>query len=152
MINRRQGQHTTLHFILLIILSFVLIACTESQYNDEQKKLLSKYKYGIENRGKLYFIEVCSDCHRNNYSIRIPPHQFTMAQWHEYLIENRHNIKGDTQPLFDFFSQTYKSNRAENNTQLQLVLDVQDEELMLDVAKYLLNGAKDADTPKSCSQ
>ena len=149
MINRRQGQ---LHIVLLVLISSVLMACTDSQYNDDQKNLLSKYKYGIENRGKLFFTEVCSDCHRNNYNIRIPPHQFTMAQWHKYLTDNRHNIKGDTQSLSDFFSQTYRSKRAVNNTQLQLVLDVQDKELMLDVAKYLLNGAKDADSPKSCSQ
>lgn len=145
-------NYSVLQIALVVILSSVLLACTQSQYNEEQQKLLSTYKFGIENRGKLYFQQVCSNCHRNNYNIQVPPHQYTMTQWHKYLRNNLHEIKGGNQSLSHFFSKAYRANLAKSNEEIELVVDVNDNELRIDVAKYLLNGAKDADSPKSCSQ
>ncbi len=152
MINWRPHHKIITNTVLFILLSLMNIACSESQYNDEQNKLLSKYQYGIENRGKLYFQQVCSDCHQNSHGIRIPPQQNTMAQWHKYLNDNRHQINGDTHALARFFTKEYRAKLAKNNENIELVIDVSNKELLLDLAKYLINGAKDADSPKSCSQ
>jgi cytochrome c5 len=141
----------TIAFITASLIVLTTTGCTDSPYTPEQQAMLEHYEQGKEKRGQVYFQHVCSHCHQQQYQIEVPPKDYTIAQWHDYFQKNEHLMEKNRHPFTDFFTLEYREQLAHNNKVLTLMLGLSDEEIKIDVAKYIINGAKDSDNPQSCN-
>jgi mono/diheme cytochrome c family protein len=100
-------------------------------------------------RGRVYYQKVCTECHTAKAGGSIAPNTRTMAEWTTYLNANKHG-KGK-EPLKMYVSSAYRANIKASNKAAEKYADVPEEQLFNDVKAFMLKGAKDGDSPASCS-
>ena len=100
-------------------------------------------------RGRVYYQKVCTECHTAKAGGPIAPNTRTMAEWTTYLNANKHG-KGK-EPLKMYVSSAYRANIKATNKAAEKYADVPEEQLFNDVKAFMLKGAKDGDSPASCS-
>ncbi|MBU0498894.1 MAG: hypothetical protein KJ558_04025 [Gammaproteobacteria bacterium] len=100
-------------------------------------------------RGRVYYRGVCTTCHTAQGSSPISPNARTMDEWSAYLKADKHAGGKDT--VSQYVGKAYRDSIKESNKAAEKYADVPDEELMEDVRVFLLKGAKDGDSPASCS-
>lgn len=100
-------------------------------------------------RGRVYYQKVCTECHTAKAGGSIAPNTRTMAEWTTYLNANKHG-KGK-EPLKMYVSSAYRANIKASNKAAEKYADVPEEQLFNDVKTFMLKGAKDGDSPASCS-
>ena len=100
-------------------------------------------------RGRVYYQKVCTDCHTAKAGGAIAPNTRTMADWTTYLNADKH-AKGK-ESLKKYTSKEYRAGIKASNKAAERYADLPDEQLFNDVKAFLLKGAKDGDSPASCS-
>ena len=100
-------------------------------------------------RGRVYFQKVCTDCHSAKAGGAIAPNTRTMADWTNYLKAYKHAKGKDS--LKKYASKEYRANVKATNKAAEKYADIPDEQLFNDIRTFMLKGAKDGDSPASCS-
>ncbi|MBE0625858.1 MAG: hypothetical protein IH606_13710 [Burkholderiales bacterium] len=114
--------------------------------------LLMSAAHGAEGdwkRGRVYYQRVCTDCHKAKTGAPVAPNSRTIADWTAYLNADKH-AKG-TESLKKYVSKEYRASIKASNKAAEKYADVPDEQLFNDVKAFMLKGAKDGDSPASCS-
>lgn len=100
-------------------------------------------------RGRIYYRSVCTSCHVALPVGAINPSTKTKAEWAAYLKANKHAKGKDT--VAQYVSKSYRASIKSANKAAEKFADVPDQELLEDLAAFLKKGAKDGDSPASCS-
>jgi len=100
-------------------------------------------------RGRIYYRSVCTSCHVASPVGSINPSTRTKAEWVAYLKADKHAKGKDT--VSQYTSKTYRASIKSANKAAEKFADVPDPELMEDVKAFLQRGAKDGESPASCS-
>jgi len=100
-------------------------------------------------RGRVYYQYVCTACHKEKAGGAIAPNTRTIAEWTAYLKANKH-AKG-TEPLEKYASKAYRTSIQATNKAAAKYIDVPEQQLFEDIKAFMLKGAKDGDSPASCS-
>lgn len=100
-------------------------------------------------RGRVYYRQVCTSCHMAQTGKAIAPTSRTKAEWTSYLQADKHNKGKDT--VKNYVSQAYRNSIKATNKAAEKFADVPDQQLMDDIKSFVLHGAKDGDSPASCS-
>jgi len=100
-------------------------------------------------RGRIYYRQVCTSCHNTEMKKPISPSDRTKAEWGAYLQADKHLKGKDT--VTRYFSKQYRDGIKATNAAAAKFADVPDKELLEDVKTFLNKGAKDGDSPASCS-
>jgi len=100
-------------------------------------------------RGRVYYQKVCTECHTAKAGGSIAPNTRTMADWTAYLNADKH-AKGK-ESLKKYTSKEYRAGIKATNKAAERYADLPDEQLFNDVKAFMLKGAKDGDSPASCS-
>jgi len=77
------------------------------------------------------------------------PRTRTKAEWDAYLKANKHAKGKDT--VSQYVGKPYRASIKSANKAAEKFADVPDQELLDDLAAFLKKGAKDGDSPASCS-
>jgi cytochrome c2 len=99
-------------------------------------------------RGRVYYQNVCTECHKAKVGGPIAPNTRTIAEWNAYLIADKH-AKGK-EPLGKYSSKEYRASIKATNKAAEKYADVPDVQLAGDIKAFMLKGAKDGDAPASC--
>jgi cytochrome c5 len=99
-------------------------------------------------RGRVYYQNVCTECHKAKAGGPIAPNTRTMAEWTTYLKADKH-VKGK-ESLAKYASKEYRASIKSTNKAAEKYADIPDEQLFNDVKTFMLKGAKDGDSPASC--
>jgi hypothetical protein len=99
-------------------------------------------------RGRVYYRMVCTACHVEKGG-SIAPSTRTMAEWNAYLLADKHAKGKDTVRLYA--SQKYRDSVKASNKAAEKYADVPEKDLYEDLKAFLIKGAKDGDSPASCS-
>jgi mono/diheme cytochrome c family protein len=100
-------------------------------------------------RGRVYFRMVCTACHVENAGGAIAPNTKLKAEWMAYLDEDKH-AKGKDSVKY-YVSKQYRDSIKATNKAAEKFSDVPDQELLDDIRAFITKGAKDGDSPASCS-
>ena len=100
-------------------------------------------------RGRIYYRSVCTSCHVALPVGAINPSTKTKAEWAAYLKANKHAKGKDT--VTQYVGKPYRASIKSANKAAEKFADVPDQELLEDLAAFLKKGAKDGDSPASCS-
>ena len=100
-------------------------------------------------RGRVYYRSVCTSCHAAQPIGSVNPSSKTKAEWTAYLKADKH-AKGK-ESVRQYVSKSYRASIKSGNKAAEKFADVADQELMDDITAFLLKGAKDGDSPASCS-
>jgi methionine synthase II (cobalamin-independent) len=100
-------------------------------------------------RGRIYYRSVCTSCHVALPVGAINPSTKTKAEWAAYLKANKHAKGKDT--VTQYVGKPYRASIKSANKAAEKFADVPDQELLDDLAAFLKKGAKDGDSPASCS-
>lgn len=100
-------------------------------------------------RGRVYYRQVCTSCHVAKTDQSIAPTSRTKAEWAAYLQADKH-AKGK-ENLKQYVSKPYRASIKATNKAAEKFADVPDQELLEDVKAFVIKGAKDGDSPASCS-
>jgi mono/diheme cytochrome c family protein len=100
-------------------------------------------------RGRVYYRQVCTSCHMAQVNKQFSPNEKAKADWANYLTANKHAKGKDT--VSQYFSKQYRASIKASNKAAEKFADVPDQELIDDVKAFLMKGAKDGDSPASCS-
>ena len=100
-------------------------------------------------RGRVYYQKVCTECHVAKAGGPIAPNSRTMADWSKYLTADKH-AKGK-ESLKKYVSKEYRAGVKATNKAAEKYAEVPDAQLFEDVKAFMLKGAKDGDSPASCS-
>lgn len=100
-------------------------------------------------RGRVYYQKVCTDCHTARAGGAIAPNGRSMADWTAYLNADKH-AKG-RESLKKYVSREYRAGIRGVNKAAEKYADVPDAQLFNDIKSFMLKGAKDGDSPASCS-
>ena len=100
-------------------------------------------------RGRVYYQRVCTACHTAKAGGAIAPNTSTIADWTIYLNADKH-AKGK-ESLQQYASKGYRASIKATNKAAEKYADVPDEQLFNDIKAFMLKGAKDGDSPASCS-
>ncbi len=100
-------------------------------------------------RGRVYYQRVCTECHTAKAGGAIAPNGRTMAEWTAYLNADKH-AKGK-EPLKKYVSREYRASVKATNKAAEKYLEVPEDQLFEDIKAFMLKGAKDGDSPASCS-
>lgn len=100
-------------------------------------------------RGRVYYRQVCTSCHVANTDQAIAPTSKTKAEWTAYLQADKH-AKGK-ESLKQYLSKQYRASIKASNKAAEKFADVPDQELFDDIKAFVIKGAKDGDSPASCS-
>ncbi len=100
-------------------------------------------------RGRVYYRQVCTSCHVAKTEKAISPTSKTKAEWTAYLQADKH-AKGK-ESVKQYVSQQYRASIKATNKAAEKFADVPDQELLDDIKAFVLKGAKDGDSPASCS-
>ena len=100
-------------------------------------------------RGRVYYQRVCTACHTAQAGGAISPNTRTMAEWTAYLNADKH-AKGK-ESLKKYLSKEYRDSVKATNKAAERYADLPEEQLFNDVKASMLRGAKDGDSPASCS-
>jgi hypothetical protein len=99
-------------------------------------------------RGRVYYRMVCTACHVEKASA-IAPSTKTMAEWNAYLLADKH-AKGKDSVKF-YLSKKYRDSVKATNKAAEKYADVPEQDLFEDLKAFVIKGAKDGDSPASCS-
>jgi cytochrome c5 len=100
-------------------------------------------------RGRVYYRSVCTSCHTAAPIGSINPSTKTKADWNAYLVLDKH-AKGKDK-VSQYVSKAYRTSIQGTNKAAAKFSDTPDAELMDDIKAFLLKGAKDGDSPATCS-
>ena len=100
-------------------------------------------------RGRIYYRSVCTSCHVASPVGSINPSSRTKAEWAAYLQADKHAKGKDT--VKAYVSKPYRASIKAGNKAAEKFADTPDAELFEDVKAFLLKGAKDGDSPASCT-
>lgn len=100
-------------------------------------------------RGRVYYRSVCTSCHTTSPIGAINPSTKTKAEWGSYLLVDKHAKGKDS--VTKYVSKDYRTSIKATNKAAEKFSDVLDKELMEDIRAFLLKGAKDGDSPATCS-
>ena len=100
-------------------------------------------------RGRVYYRSVCTSCHVASPVGSINPSTKTKAEWTAYLLTDKHAKGKDT--VSKYISKAYRASIQSTNKAAAKFVDTPDKELFDDIKAFLLKGAKDGDSPASCS-
>jgi cytochrome c5 len=100
-------------------------------------------------RGRVYYRSVCTSCHVASPVGSINPSTKTKADWTAYLLTDKHAKGKDT--VSKYVSKDYRASIKATNKAAAKFADTPDKELLDDLKAFLLKGAKDGDSPASCS-
>ena len=102
-------------------------------------------------RGRVYYQMVCTACHKEpaNGGKAIAPTSKTKAEWAAYIQADKHAKGKDS--LKYYISKEYRAKIKATNKAAEKFADVPDEELLNDIKAFVTKGAKDGDSPASCS-
>jgi cytochrome c5 len=101
-------------------------------------------------RGRLYYQGVCTPCHKATAKPEgIPANDYTIAEWNAYLAADKHARGKDT--IKQYVSQSYRAEIKAKNKVADRLLSASDQDLLLDVKAFVVNGAKDGDAPAGCN-
>jgi hypothetical protein len=100
-------------------------------------------------RGRVYYRSVCTSCHVASPVGSINPSTKTKAEWTAYLLTDKHAKGKDT--VSKYISKAYRASIKSTNKAAEKFADTPDKELFDDLKAFLLKGAKDGDSPASCS-
>jgi cytochrome c5 len=100
-------------------------------------------------RGRVYYRSVCTSCHVASPIGSINPSTKTKAEWANYLKADKHAKGKDT--VKQYVSKAYRASIKSGNKAAEKFATVPDQELMDDIGAFLNKGAKDGDSPASCS-
>lgn len=100
-------------------------------------------------RGRVYYRSVCTSCHVASPVGSINPSTKTKADWTAYLLTDKHAKGKDT--VSKYISKEYRASIKATNKAAAKFADTPDKELFEDLKAFLLKGAKDGDSPASCS-
>ena len=110
--------------------------------------LLSQAADADWKRGRVYYRMVCTACHVEKASA-IAPSTKTMAEWNAYLLADKH-AKGKDSVKF-YLSKKYRDSVKATNKAAEKYADVPEQELFEDLKAFVIKGAKDGESPASCS-
>ena len=110
--------------------------------------LLSQAADADWKRGRVYYRMVCTACHVEKASA-IAPSTKTMAEWNTYLLADKH-AKGKDSVKF-YLSKKYRDSVKATNKAAEKYADVPEQELFEDLKAFVIKGAKDGESPASCS-
>jgi cytochrome c553 len=105
--------------------------------------------------GRLYYKNVCTDCHKNQAGGAIAPNSYTKAEWAAYIEADKHAKEKDS--LKHYVSKEYRDSVEEaNKTPYKTVNSKKiaaktTDELMADIHAFVIQGAKDGDKPARCN-
>ena len=103
-------------------------------------------------RGQVYFKMVCTVCHKDTANRSIPPADYSMEQWGAYFDANVHDKTGKTNNKVTYYLSTeYRDSISNTNKAAKRFKKLGNEQLLADVRKFAVNGAKDSDTPATCN-
>ena len=117
--------------------SLTLLAGTASAYDGDWK------------RGRIYYRSVCTACHAAQAGGSIAPSDMTKAQWQAYLEADKHAKGKDS--MKQYLSKAYRASIKTQNKAAEKFADVPEAELYEDLKAFVIRGAKDGDSPASCS-
>ena len=117
--------------------SLTLLAGTASAYDGDWK------------RGRIYYRSVCTACHAAQAGGSIAPSDMTKAQWQAYLQADKHAKSKDS--MKQYLSKAYRTSIKTQNKAAEKFADVPEAELYEDLKAFVIRGAKDGDSPASCS-
>ncbi|MBL8397342.1 MAG: hypothetical protein JNL84_04230 [Candidatus Accumulibacter sp.] len=100
-------------------------------------------------RGRIYYRSVCTSCHVAMPIGTVNPSAKTMAEWASYLQADKHAKGKDT--VKQYLSKSYRASIKSANKAAEKFADVPDQELFDDLKAFVTKGAKDGDTPATCS-
>ncbi|MFH2211624.1 MAG: hypothetical protein ABIJ01_08310 [Pseudomonadota bacterium] len=100
-------------------------------------------------RGRIYYRQVCTSCHVAKTEKAISPTTKTKAEWAAYLSADKHAKGKDS--VKQYISQQYRASIKATNKAAEKFGDVPDQELLEDIKAFVTKGAKDGDSPASCS-
>jgi hypothetical protein len=100
-------------------------------------------------RGRVYYRSVCTSCHVASPVGSINPSTKTKAEWTAYLLTDKHAKGKDT--VSKYISKAYRASIKSTNKAAEKFADTPDQELFEDLKAFLIKGAKDGDSPASCS-
>ena len=130
--------------VLEIILGLFLLGNTGAAFAEDLKP--------NKKRGQVYFKMVCTVCHMQQAEKTIPPASRTMDQWRAYFAANKHDLTGATRPEVSYYmSLEYRETIKDTNKAARKFLKLSDQQIDADVREFVVNGAKDSDTPASCN-
>jgi cytochrome c5 len=108
------------------------------------------YAYdGDWKRGRVYYRQVCTTCHTAQLETAISPTSKTKAEWAAYIQADKHAKGKDS--LKQYVSKQYRTSIKATNKAAEKYLDVPEQELLEDIKAFVTHGAKDGDSPASCS-
>jgi len=99
-------------------------------------------------RGRVYYRMVCTACHVEKAGA-IAPSTKTMAEWNAYLLADKH-AKGKDSVKY-YLSKKYRDSVKATNKAAEKYADVPEQDLYEDLKAFVIKGAKDGDSPASCS-
>jgi len=102
-------------------------------------------------RGRVYYRMVCTACHSEpaGGGKTIAPTSKTKAEWAAYIQADKHAKGKDS--LKSYVSKEYRAKIKATNKAAEKYADVPDQELLNDIKAFVIKGAKDGDSPASCS-
>lgn len=100
-------------------------------------------------RGRVYYRSVCTSCHTAAPIGAINPSTKTKADWTAYLITDKHAKGKDT--VSQYVSKSYRASIKATNKAAEKFAETPDQELAADIKAFLIKGAKDGDSPATCS-
>jgi cytochrome c5 len=102
-------------------------------------------------RGRVYYRMVCTACHSEpaGGGKAIAPTSKTKAEWAAYIQADKHAKGKDS--LKSYVSKEYRAKIKATNKAAEKYADVPDQELLNDIKAFVIKGAKDGDSPASCS-
>lgn len=100
-------------------------------------------------RGRVYYRSVCTSCHVASPVGSINPSTKTKAEWTAYLLTDKHAKGKDT--VSKYIGKAYRASIKSTNKAAEKFADTPDQELFEDIKAFLIKGAKDGDSPASCS-
>ena len=100
-------------------------------------------------RGRVYYRSVCTSCHVAAPVGQINPSSKTKAEWAAYLQADKHAKGKDA--VRQYVSKAYRASIKSGNKAAEKFAETPDGELLEDIKAFLVKGAKDGDSPASCS-
>lgn len=100
-------------------------------------------------RGRVYYRQVCTSCHVAKTEKAISPTSKTKAEWSAYIQADKHAKGKDS--VKQYVSKQYRASIKASNKAAEKFADVPDQELLEDIKAFVTKGAKDGDSPASCS-
>ncbi len=126
-----------LRYVLPILTATTLFASAAQAYDADWK------------RGRIYYRSVCTSCHVASPIGQINPSSKTKAEWATYMKADKHAKGKDA--VKQYVSKAYRASIKSANKAAEKFADVPDQELLEDITIFLQRGAKDGESPASCS-